>query len=232
MIGDHAFYNCIKLRSVIGLEHVSGSLERIGRAAFHRCLQLTALNLSCLAHLEYLDNNAWNNCQSLTVVDLSHWVRLRAIGVRTFWKCQALRTIRLPPHLKEIHRKAFGKCTALVRIVLPAGVETMGHGTFGVCSRLTHVTFQSTRCLGRLMKEEPFLDCSALQTLQLQGPRELWPHWLEQFLRKGSSGILAKGGIRHGTQRITIAWNFVRANIVDQPLDWKENRLLGPSRYQ
>eukprot|EP00523_Entomoneis_sp_CCMP467_P006701 CAMPEP_0168738066 /NCGR_PEP_ID=MMETSP0724-20121128/10733_1 /TAXON_ID=265536 /ORGANISM="Amphiprora sp., Strain CCMP467" /LENGTH=375 /DNA_ID=CAMNT_0008785381 /DNA_START=48 /DNA_END=1173 /DNA_ORIENTATION=+ len=217
-IGRAAFYCCTNLHSVIGLEHVSGSLELIGIRAFSDCGKLTALDLSCLTRLDHLGVSAFYVCASLTVVDLSNSVLLRQeINLLAFAYCKALKIIHLPPHLKRIRERAFKECMSLGWIVIPASLEFMGHYAFKKCSRLTKVTFQSTRHLSTLMHNLQFCDCSSLHTLKLQGPaisRELWPLLLEQFLQ-GRNGLLVRAGIRNGKQHVTIAWNFMRANIAN-----------------
>jgi len=215
-IGGDAFRNCRSLHSVIGMENVSCSLERIGVDAFGYCPNLTTLDLSCLTRLQLLELFSFDECKSLTVVDLSNSVLLEAIRESTFWNCTALRILHLPPNLKRIYRQPFCKCAALVSIVIPASVEFMLPQAFWCCSSLTRVRFQSTRHLCRLMDDEQFSDCTSLHTLELEAPpirRKLWPLLMEQFLGEGS-GILSQAGIPK-KQRITIAWNFVRANITN-----------------
>jgi len=158
----------------------------------------------------------------LIVVDLSNSVLLEEIGSSTFSDCTALKIIHLPPNLKRINVQAFRNCQSLVSIVIPTLVEHIGHQTFWTCCGLTKVTFQSTRHLrtllnGSLFSGEQFLGCTALHTLELQGrtiPRKLWPLLLEQFLQK-DNGILARTDFGNDKQRITIAWNYVRANIAN-----------------
>mmetsp|Transcript_10901 Transcript_10901/g.24355 ORF Transcript_10901/g.24355 Transcript_10901/m.24355 type:complete len:366 (-) Transcript_10901:71-1168(-) len=214
-IESFAFGSCSNLRSVIGLEHLSGSLERIYDWAFCRCFNLNVLDLSCLTRLHIWGGLNLCRCLSLIKVDLYNAVLLEEIGQVAFGHCMALKTIHLPPNLKRIQRMAFEGCSAMAVIVIPALVEYMGHKAFQSCTSLTQVTFQSTRHLQRLMNEEQFLGCTALHTLELQGPptmtAKLWPLLLEQFL--GDGRILVRAGIRPEKQRITIAWNFLRANI-------------------
>jgi len=188
MIDYKAFYYCPNLHSVIGLEHVSQSLKRIGISAFGKCGKLTTLNLSCLTRLDSLGNAAFAYWESLTVVDLSNSLLVETINSYTFCDCKALCNIHLPRKLKQIHFGAFQPCKTLVSIVIPALVETMSHLVFGGCSSLTQVTFQSTRHLRRLMNNQQFYGCTSLHTLELQGsaiPRTLWPLLLEHLLRKG-----------------------------------------------
>jgi len=216
-IGDNAFHGCGMLHSVIGLENVSCSLERIDRNAFGSCPNLVTLDLSCLTRLQFLGLYSFFECKSLTVVDLSNSVLLEeTINEYSFWQCTALRILHLPTNLKRINRYAFFRCSALVNIVIPASVEFMLSEAFSACSSLTRVTFQSTRHLRTLMGDGQFLLCTSLHTLELEVPpiqRKLWPLLMEQFLGEGS-GILSQAGIPK-KQRITIGWNFVRTNIAN-----------------
>mmetsp|Transcript_19947 Transcript_19947/g.55027 ORF Transcript_19947/g.55027 Transcript_19947/m.55027 type:complete len:408 (-) Transcript_19947:57-1280(-) len=223
-IGDYAFGGCSMLRSVDGMSNVSCCLARIGDNAFRRCEKLTALDLHCLARLQFLELFSFYECKSLTVVDLSNSVLLETICEYTFSFCMDLKVVHLPPNLKRIQdrtlfgcnvlvsivipaeveaigREAFGNCDALVRIVIPALVDTMGYRVFADCSRLTQVAFQSTRHLHTLMHggeiAGQFCGCTSVHSLELPSPPiipKLWPRLLEQFLREGN-GILARAGI-------------------------------------
>eukprot|EP00523_Entomoneis_sp_CCMP467_P006026 CAMPEP_0168736424 /NCGR_PEP_ID=MMETSP0724-20121128/9854_1 /TAXON_ID=265536 /ORGANISM="Amphiprora sp., Strain CCMP467" /LENGTH=363 /DNA_ID=CAMNT_0008783623 /DNA_START=296 /DNA_END=1387 /DNA_ORIENTATION=+ len=227
-----AFMDCRNLQSVIGMENVSCSVERIGSRAFCDCGKLTTLDFSHLTRLQYLGEKAFIDCKSLTVVDLSNSLLLETIRESTFFFCKALKILYLPPKLKRIQRGAFFGCSALVKIGIPAMVEFLGYQAFYDCSSLTTITFHSTSHLRRLMNhhqpdnifgKQPFDECTSLHSLELPGPpipRELWPLLLEQFLQD-SNGILAQMGIL-GKQRITIAWNFVRANIANFYVDKKK----------
>jgi len=224
VIGEGAFYACRKLHSVMGMEHVSCSLEPIGYRAFQNCLKLTTLDFACLTRLQVLGEHALRECRSLTIVDLSNSVLLEDIGPSALLNCTSLEIIHLPPNLKRIQdrtlfgcnvlvsivipaeveaigREAFGNCDALVRIVIPALVDTMGYRVFADCSRLTQVAFQSTRHLHTLMHggeiAGQFCGCTSVHSLELPSPPiipKLWPRLLEQFLREGN-GILARAGI-------------------------------------
>jgi len=215
-IADGAFCFCPNLHSVIGLEHVSCSLERIGHCAFMNCKKLTTLDGSHLTNLQYLGVRAFGECISLTVVDLSNSELLETIKHHAFWKCKTLKMVHLPPNLKQIHEEAFQHCDALASIAIPALVEHMGRCTFRNFTSLARVTFRSTRHLRTLMNDQQFLGCTSLHTLTLEGgpPRiagNLWPLLLEQFVQE-DNGILARAGIPN-KQRVAIAWNFFRSNI-------------------
>jgi len=234
-IGYCSFMFCSKLHSVIGLEHVSHSLEDIGQQTF-RYTRLTTFDFSYLKQLQLLENS-FAGCRSLTVVDLSNSQSLRAIGQSAFWNCTALRVIHLPPNLKRIDELAFDKCRQLVSVAIPPLVEYMGSHAFQNCSGLTQVSLQSTRHLRALLNDGQFCGCTSLHTLELFLPvspaftAKLWPLLLEQFLGGDHNGILARAGIaassadgKEGTkeekskkknQQITIAWNFVRTNIAN-----------------
>jgi len=215
-IENDAFKGCPNLHTVIGLEHISCSLVRIGGCAFADCKKLTKFKFSCLTRLGHLGNYSFKGCASLTDVDLSNSLRLEAIRVWAFFNCKALRTIHLPSNLKHIDLQAFQDCNALVSVVIPTSMQTMDGQAFHSCSSLTQVIFQSMRHLGTLMNDLQFSCCHSLHTLDLQGPlitSKLWPPLLEQLLRP--NGILFQAGIRNGKQRITIAWNFMRSNIAN-----------------
>jgi len=226
-----AFRWCSNLHSVIGLQHVSCSLERIGDGAFLCCGKLTTLELSRLTQLQYLGQRAFFHCRSLIVVDLSRSLLLDAITQNTFFECRALKIMHLPPNLKHIEAEAFGMCTALVSIAIPALVETMD---FRMCSGLTRVTFQSTRRLRALTSQRQFHGCTSLHTFEFQGhhpiPRNLWPRLLELFFLRRRNSILARAGVDNGQQRVTMAWNFVRANIVNFYLEEKKKPSVGRKR--
>mmetsp|Transcript_4675 Transcript_4675/g.13087 ORF Transcript_4675/g.13087 Transcript_4675/m.13087 type:complete len:101 (+) Transcript_4675:2614-2916(+) len=67
-----------------------------------------------------------------------------------------------------------------------------------------------------MMNYDQFSDCPSLHTIELPGPipRNLWPLLLEIFLQPDRQrGFLAKAGIWKPENRVSIAFNFFRANI-------------------
>ena len=139
-VGDHTFYNCRSLKTVL----FSSTVTRIGDFSFAKCTSLTELPLlpdslldlgdhdfgGCIAitkiaklpkNLTTLNKNVFAAQSILRDVDLSTNNKLRVIGESAFVGCRSLRNVVLPDNgeLTVIASAAFWKCEGIEAIELP-----------------------------------------------------------------------------------------------------------------
>ncbi len=151
-IGDHAFQNCMSLRSVdlaevihieegafvdcIGLvEVVGGELTRVHDNGFDSCKSLETIDLSLVTEIDEL---AFANCESLTNVNLSSLV---TIGEHAFDGCYnlTLQENTSIPAFTSVAAFAFSKCYLLgangITIDLNE-TESVGDFAFNECHEI------------------------------------------------------------------------------------------------
>ncbi len=98
-IGDYAFSDCVRLRSV----KLPDSVTSIGDLAFLFCRYLTSVTLS--EGLTKIGDGAFSNCGMLTSVTIPYGVT--DIGDNAFYNCQALTSVTIPDTVARIGKDAF-----------------------------------------------------------------------------------------------------------------------------
>ncbi len=98
-IGDYAFSDCVRLRSV----KLPDSVTSIGDLAFLFCRYLTSVTLS--EGLTKIGDSAFSNCGMLTSVTIPYGVT--DIGDNAFYNCQALTSVTIPDTVARIGKDAF-----------------------------------------------------------------------------------------------------------------------------
>ena len=98
-IGDYAFSDCVRLRSV----KLPDSVTSIGDLAFLFCRYLTSVTLS--EGLTKIGESAFSNCGMLTSVTIPYGVT--DIGDNAFYNCQALTSVTIPDTVARIGKDAF-----------------------------------------------------------------------------------------------------------------------------
>lgn len=107
-VGDYAFYDCQKLRTVT----LADSVTAIGRDAFRDCLLLDHVALP--PEVIAIEEDTFMNCRHLS--DLKIPDGLRVIGKYAFLNCSALPSFSVSERLTEIDFLAFSGCLRLCRI--------------------------------------------------------------------------------------------------------------------
>ncbi len=130
-IGDSAFKNCIKLKSIF----IPSSVTSLGRSAFEGCRNLESAYLG--DGLKVIPSKCFAKCHNLKEVDISY---VEKINFCAFYDCYLLADISLGM-VKEIGAKALMN-TAISTAVL-SSVEKIGTFAFAYCSDLREVTFSS-----------------------------------------------------------------------------------------
>ena len=133
VIGDYAFYNCIRLTSLT----LPAGITEIGYRTFYGCSGLTSLNLP--AGITKIGENAFDGCSGLTSLTLP--AGITTIGPYTFSDCSGLTSLNLPAGITTIGYYAFSGCSGLTSLNLPASITTIGDYAFDGCSGLKEVNF-------------------------------------------------------------------------------------------
>lgn len=141
-IGDAAFMDCYKLKSVA----IPKSVTRIGSCAFYSCVNLTSLTIPI--NVIDIDKDAFLYCGSLSSINVEEGnPRYDSRG-----NCNAIietdtNTLLLgchntviPKNVVNIGDSAFLNCVELTSIVIPYGVTSIGKGAFAGCEKLNNIT--------------------------------------------------------------------------------------------
>ena len=132
-IGEYAFYQCTKLKSVSVPE---GSLE-IGNYAFYKCSALTSFDMP--STISSVGNQAFNRA-ALTAITLPDG--LQTIGEYAFMYCP-ITSISIPSSVTSIDEGAFQLCERLTTVVLHEGLISIGRKAFSSTS-FNEITLPST----------------------------------------------------------------------------------------
>lgn len=135
-IGDHAFTNCSKLKTI---NNVPAGLTDINEW----CFESTALQSVDLSNtnVTIMKDGVFFHNESLTSIQLPN-------GLEKFWNnafngCTALNNIVMPSTVEAIYDYVFQDCTSLSNVTLNEGCTTLGHHVFRNCP-LAAVTFPKT----------------------------------------------------------------------------------------
>lgn len=134
-IGNHAFRNCQKLRSVT----FAGGVSTIEANAFESCTALETVALP--DSLAFIGDYAFCNCTGLTGVDFGNG--MDTIGAGAFMGCAALVEADIPAPTSTVSRSAFESCTGLTTVTLPKSLTTLGAQAFYGCVKLNTVNVNS-----------------------------------------------------------------------------------------
>lgn len=135
-IGDHAFKNCSKLKTI---NNVPAGLTDINEW----CFESTALESVDLSNtnVTIMKDGVFYNNKSLTSIQLPN--KLENFWDNAFNGCTALNNIVIPSTVVGIYNSVFEGCAALTNVKLNEGCTTLGHHVFKNCP-LDAVTFPTT----------------------------------------------------------------------------------------
>ncbi len=195
-IGDGAFENCFRLRSVklpstirtIGEEAFAScddleqielppDIHSIGAGAFRNCGKLRSVVLP--ERLWHIGAEAFAGCTALCEIVLPE--KLRTVGRGAFSGCTALQHIRFPGNVQEMAEDICSGCTALKTVILPEQLGIVWQGAFRDCTALTEIIIPDG---AELIETEAFAGCSALKQVQL-------PAHLKEIGERAFAGCLA-----------------------------------------
>ncbi len=149
IIGENAFSQCKKLKSVIFSANVTKicdgaflncsslseiifekgcKLNQISKAAFVGCTALVKLELP--DGLKIIDGSAFSGCENLQEINFSK--SLQKIGFNAFCGCQSLEKLSFPETLEEIESSAFSLCDGLNKIDFGENpkIKSIGYNAF------------------------------------------------------------------------------------------------------
>ncbi len=173
-IGDAAFRNCTKLKTIT----LPNRVKDIGATAFSGCNNLKEIHLG--EHLTSLGEAVFRECSSLTNITLP--ASLTNLGRVAFSQCSALLEIDVADDnqtFTAVDGVVFDKQRrTLLRYppgrkghyTIPDGVETIGAAAFGNTRSLPAVTVpQSVRTIGGIA----FVSCPGLKALYFKGDKPM-----------------------------------------------------------
>ncbi len=148
-VGNHAFRNCKKLKTIEFApfadrngkvsEKFAGTIT-IGKEAFANCASLTTIINE--KRMTAIHDSAFSGCVSLTSIDLSE---LRYAGKNAFEKCTALTTV-VTTENTAFSEGMFSNCTALTSFEFKG--ELLPATIFNGCRKLSSITFLSENFRG------------------------------------------------------------------------------------
>lgn len=135
-IGDHAFKNCSKLKTI---NNVPAGLTDIKKW----CFESTALESVDLSNtnVTIMTDGVFFMNKSLTSIKLPN--NLKYFWDNAFNGCTSLNNIVMPSTVVGIYNNVFLDCTSLSNVTLNEGCTTLGHHVFKNCP-LAAVTFPKT----------------------------------------------------------------------------------------
>ncbi|MCR5608444.1 MAG: leucine-rich repeat protein [Lachnospiraceae bacterium] len=154
-IGNNAFSNCSKLKSIVLPEGITS----IGSSAFYASA-IESIKLP--STLTQIQEEAFENCKNLKTIEIPDSVT--SIGTRAFEYCYALESVKLSANINSISEGCFYNCTALKKITIPAGVTSIDRYAFYGCNNLKEVVLPNT-LTG--IRYEAFYECYALEKIDL-----------------------------------------------------------------
>ncbi len=155
-IGEHAFYNCSSLTSVI----IGNGVTSIGEDAFYNCSSLTSVTIP--DGVTSIGEDAFYNCSSLTSVTIPDSVT--SIGEYPFYRCSSLTSVIIGNGVTSISEHAFHNCSSLTSVTIPDSVTSIEDYAFSDCSSLTSVTIpDSVTSIGSYS----FSGCSSLEAVYI-----------------------------------------------------------------
>lgn len=135
-IGNSAFYNCKKIKSVVIQEGVT----TIVNAAFKNCDRLQSVTLP--ESIVTIKDFAFSSCIKLQTINLPN--SLTTIGGNAFSLCSSLESIIIPNSILIIEGYTFMGCTNLVSVTLPKELTKIKEDAFYSCENLKSITLPNS----------------------------------------------------------------------------------------
>lgn len=178
-IGDYAFGDCSKLKTVIlpnnitrignsafrfsrNLESIiiPESVSNIGIDAFRGCTSLTEIIVP--DNVISIAQGAFQECSNLKTVALPD--NLRNLGIMVFMDCGNLKEINISKNIAYIGQDTFLNCSNLESIYIPGNVKTIGQRAFYACEKLSEIILsEGLETIG----EASFGECKNLRSITI-----------------------------------------------------------------
>ena len=143
-IENHAFHNCIFLKSI----NIPDSVTAIGQNAFYICKSLTSIEVSeNNAHYTSIDGVLFDKhlttviCYPSNKGDEQYEIPngITSIENHAFHNCIFFKSINIPNSVTSIGDWAFADCSSLQSIDIPDGITSIGDNAFFYCDSLTSI---------------------------------------------------------------------------------------------
>lgn len=145
-IGNTAFYNCSKLKSL----DIPESVTTLGRWIVYNCSSLESIalheGLTTLSQSTFCEANVSSITIPSTVSFIPNWCfenskltsitipsSIKTIGESVFFNCTELTTVNIEADLKEIPDAMFSECRKLTTVNLPENITYIGFAAFSNC---------------------------------------------------------------------------------------------------
>ena len=135
-IGDRAFKNCDKLKSIT----LPSSLKTIGEEAFYGCSTIKSITIP--EGVTEISDGAFSGCSALKTVNLHN--KLTKIGEYAFANCVYITELSIPKSVEEIGKGAFQGCVRLKKVNIPDALTKIADHTFQNCHALDSISFPNT----------------------------------------------------------------------------------------
>ena len=133
-IGEYAFYNCQKLKTVENFD----KLSEIPAGLFANCEKLET-ELAIKEGITDIGYEAFASCKALTKITLPSTLTNISSGA---FRETGLNEIKLPDALEYIQSMAFYECASIKKVIIPKSVKDIGKAAFQNCSNLNKVEFK------------------------------------------------------------------------------------------
>lgn len=153
-IGEYAFYNCSKLKSV----DISSGITKIGESAFHNSSNITTIKIP--STVTCIELNAFRNCKSLVSADIPSSVV--SIGYNLFSDCTSMPSEGDYTYAGTYLIEAVNK--GLVNASIKQGTKFIGELAFADCEQLSSVSLPSSVVL---ISAYAFDNCPNLTSINL-----------------------------------------------------------------
>ena len=153
----HAFYGCTGLKSV----YIPKALESVSDP-FSGCSALETVTFEEGRTEIPARLFAYSGLREFSVPE-----SVTSIGSYAFSNCKNLEQVTFPSKLTSIGNNAFEYCTALTAVELPKNLKELGNSAFRECTSLKSLWIPKTL----ESAYEPFIDCSALETVTFEEGR-------------------------------------------------------------
>ena len=155
-IGNYAFYQCSKLKSV----KVPDSLYRIYNYAFSDCSSLESIEIP--ENVRSIGVYAFSKCSSLKSIKIPG--NVTSIGAGVFSECSSLESAEIEENITEISGSLFRGCNNLKSVKIPDSVASIGVYAFKGCSSLKNIELpENVESIG----SEAFRECSSLESISI-----------------------------------------------------------------
>lgn len=155
VLGQNAFYKCKGLRQI----YLPPTLEAIGEDAFFGCVNLQEINIPDT--VTSIGAGAFANCRSLEALDIPAYVK--TIGDSAFYKCEKLKFAYIPDSCVEAGSYMFKHCCALETVIMGAGINGVQDGFFLGCGYIKEEYYQNNH------GDSFFMNCGNLKEVYFLG---------------------------------------------------------------